>query len=130
MRLWHVHAGWGGGGVAGRTRDVGGLLVTVRINTVLVLGAGSSFGFGLPLGSGLRKIIADDLNIMFDDCGSRLESGSGEIVEALRVLIRTNDGAGSDINSHRQAEVTIALLCLYGAETGRAAGREREGQCG
>src|SRR3546814_14114906 len=51
---------------------------------------------------------------MFDDCGSRLESGSGEIVEALRVLIRTNDGAGSDINSHRQAAVQIAVLCVYG----------------
>lgn len=77
-------------------------------NTVLVLGAGSSVGFGLPLGSDLRKIIADDLNIMFDDWGSELKSGSHEIVEALRVLARAKDDTRSDISPHRQAAVQIA----------------------
>lgn len=77
-------------------------------STVLVLGAGSSFGFGLPLGSGLRKTIASDLNIMFDDWGSKLQSGSYQIVEALRILARTDEGRQGDINPHRQAAVQIA----------------------
>jgi hypothetical protein len=75
--------------------------------TVLVVGAGGSHKFGLPLGSGLRKIIADDLNIMFDEWGRQLQSGSYEIVEALRLLVR-REGQGGDINPHRHAAVQIA----------------------
>lgn len=77
-------------------------------NTILVLGAGASFGFGLPLGSGLRTSIATDLNIMYDDLGSRLESGSREIVDALCILVRSEDGRGGNINPHRAAAVQIA----------------------
>ena len=77
-------------------------------NTILVLGAGASFGFGLPLGSGLRNAIATDLNIMFDDWGSNLQSGSHEIVEALRIIVRENDGQRGNINPHRLAAVQIA----------------------
>ncbi len=75
--------------------------------TVFVIGAGSSFGFGLPLGLDLRRIIADDLNIKFSDWGSSLESGSYEIVEALRIIVRTDGGSG-DINPHRQAAIQIS----------------------
>jgi hypothetical protein len=80
----------------------------VAPNTLLVLGAGSSLGFGLPLGTGLRETIADDLNIMFDDWGRGLESGSHHIVEAVRTLVRSDDGRNGDINPHRQAAVQIA----------------------
>jgi hypothetical protein len=77
--------------------------------TLLVLGAGASQGFGLPLGSGLRNLIADDLNIMFDrDWGQTLESGSSEIVEALRILVRHSDGRNGDINPHRAAAIQIS----------------------
>lgn len=76
--------------------------------TILVLGAGASYGFGLPLGSGLRTTIADDLNIKFDDWGKGLESGSPAIVEALRSLVRTDDGRQGDINPHRHAAVQIS----------------------
>jgi hypothetical protein len=76
--------------------------------TVLVLGAGASKEFGLPLGKGLKQLIASDLNIQFDDFGSRLESGSHEIVEALRLLNRGDDGRNRDINPHRAAAVSIS----------------------
>jgi hypothetical protein len=77
--------------------------------TLLVLGAGASQGFGLPLGSGLRNAIAGDLNIMFDDdWGKKLESGSWEIVEALRLLVQRRDGNGGDINAHRHAAIQIS----------------------
>lgn len=77
--------------------------------TILVLGAGASQGFGLPLGSGLRTTIADDLNIMFDrDWGHSLESGSPEIVDALRLIVRTEDGTSGNINPHRTAAVQIS----------------------
>lgn len=77
--------------------------------SILVLGAGASKGFGLPLGSELRNSIASDLNIMFDaDWGQRLESGSPEIVEALRLIVGKDDNGRSDINGHRLAAVQIA----------------------
>lgn len=77
-------------------------------NTILVLGAGTSFGFGLPLGSGLRTTISTDLNIMFDDWGSSLQSGSHEIVGALRLLVKSQDGTRGDINPHRLAAIQIS----------------------
>ena len=76
--------------------------------TVLVLGAGTSNGFGLPLGQDLRDTIARDLNIMFDDFGHRLQSGSWEIVEALRLHIARPDGKSGNINPHRAAAVQIS----------------------
>jgi hypothetical protein len=76
--------------------------------TVLVLGAGASKGFGLPLGTDLRDQIAKDLNIKFDDFGLRLASGSPEIVAALRVLTLGSNGQSGDINPHRAAAVQIA----------------------
>lgn len=76
--------------------------------TVLVLGAGTSKGFGLPLGQELRDTIARDLNIMFNDFGSRLQSGSWEIVEALRILIQQSEGSSGNINPHRAAAVQIS----------------------
>lgn len=78
------------------------------VETILVLGAGASQGFGLPLGSGLRNMIADDLNIMFDEWGRSLESGSHEIVEALRLTVHQPDGRTGDINRHRHAAVQIS----------------------
>lgn len=76
--------------------------------TVIVLGAGASRGFGLPLGSGLRQTIAEDLNIMFDDWGQNLESGSYQIVDALRLLARQQDGRNGDINPYRVAALQIS----------------------
>lgn len=76
--------------------------------TVLVLGAGSSKKFGLPLGDELREYIAKDLNIRFDDFSRRLKNGSATIVEALRLLVRKEDGGSGDINHHRAAAVQIS----------------------
>lgn len=76
--------------------------------TVLVLGAGASHGFGLPLGNELKQQIATDLNIKFDDFGHSLGSGSHEIVDALRLLVRDENGHNGDINPHRASAVSIA----------------------
>ena len=75
--------------------------------TVLVLGAGASQKFGLPLGKTLKDHIASDLNITFE-YDHRLQSGSPEIVEALRLLVRDENGRTGDINPHRAAAVSIA----------------------
>jgi hypothetical protein len=74
----------------------------------LVLGAGASCEFGLPLGKELKQQIATDLNIMFDDFGTRLQSGSYEVVEALRLIVRDENGRSGNINPHRAAAVGIS----------------------
>lgn len=77
--------------------------------TVLILGAGASKGFGLPLGQELKSNIARDLRIMFSEFGSSLESGSHEIVDALRILVRDpQTGQRGDINPHRAVAVRIS----------------------
>jgi hypothetical protein len=46
---------------------------------------------------------------MFDrEWGQSLQSGSYEIVEALRLLVRGSDGARGDINPHRHAAIQIS----------------------
>lgn len=73
-----------------------------------MLGAGASKGFGFPLGNDLKSKLANDLRIMFD-FGSRLESGSHEIVEALRILVQDKQtGHRGDINPHRAIAVRIS----------------------
>lgn len=76
--------------------------------TVLVLGAGASKEFGLPLGRELKGLLAKDLNILFGDFGTQLTSGSYEIVEALRIISQDENGRSGDINPHRAAAVRIA----------------------
>lgn len=61
------------------------------------------------MGEELKSIIARDLRIMFDDFGSNLKSGSREIVDALRYLVRDpQNGQSRDINPHRAVAVQIA----------------------
>jgi hypothetical protein len=54
-----------------------------RSKTVFVLGAGASQEVGLPVGEGLKKIIAEKIYITFDDFGSRQTSGDHQIMTAL-----------------------------------------------
>lgn len=76
--------------------------------TAIVLGAGSSKAFNLPLGAELKAIIARDLELKFDDWGRTLKAGSPEIVQALQILVRSPEGRQGDINPHRTAAVEIA----------------------
>jgi hypothetical protein len=76
--------------------------------TVLVLGAGASKEFGLPLGRDLKGLLAKDLNILFGDFGTQQTSGSYEIVEALKIISKDHNGRPGDINPHRVAAVRIA----------------------
>lgn len=76
--------------------------------TVLVLGAGASKEFGLPLGRDLKGVLAQDLNILFGEFGTQQTSGSYEIVEALRIITKDENGRSGDINPHRAAAVRIS----------------------
>jgi hypothetical protein len=61
---------------------------------------------GLPVGAELKASIASDLNIKFD-MGSRLVTGSPEIVHALESLV-TQGGRRGDINPLREVCVRIS----------------------
>lgn len=69
--------------------------------TALVLGAGTSFEIGFPLGSGLRDQMVALLNINFDVW--KQTTGDRVIVEALRDHCSTADGRRGDINPFLQA---------------------------
>jgi hypothetical protein len=75
-------------------------------DVALVLGAGSSFKFGLPLGSTLKEKIAKVVDIYFDDWGNKQERGSRHIVEALRQHAHKN--GHNDINPYIRAGRNIA----------------------
>lgn len=79
----------------------------------LVLGAGASYDFGLPLGETLKTSITQDLDIKFQLGGAAMTSGSHEIVEALRALVQRSDNQDRDINPHRKAAVHIADSMPY-----------------
>ena len=76
--------------------------------TVLVLGAGASLAFKFPLGTGLKGILSENLNIRFDDFGSRQESGSYQIVEALRDISRDDEHLRGKISPYVVAAQEIA----------------------
>lgn len=75
-----------------------------RKSLVLVVGAGASFEARLPLGSGLKKRIADLLDIRYD---FRRESGDGLIDQAFRNLVRLPDGRNGDISPYLHASWRI-----------------------
>jgi len=69
----------------------------LRHDTTLILGAGASKIFGLPLGEDLRNILSRDLSIQFDDWGGKLEQGSPDIVYALREIATNDQSLRGDI---------------------------------
>lgn len=80
--------------------------------TALVLGAGASKDFGLPLGVNLRDEIAESLNIKPDDWGRRLESGDAEIDNALRLRVQSDSIPQGQLNLYRRAarEISEAVM--------------------
>jgi hypothetical protein len=87
--------------------------VNFRPKTILVLGAGASKDFGLPLGTDLRLIIESTLDIRFDEWGSQLKVGSPVMVEAFRQLA-SSTAPQININSylHASREISAAMpLC-------------------
>jgi len=54
-----------------------------RKNTTLILGAGASYDFGLPLGTDLKNQISKSLHLVVDDLGRSLQHGSSDIFNAL-----------------------------------------------
>jgi hypothetical protein len=54
--------------------------------SVFILGAGASYEVGLPVGAGLKKEIANILDIWFDDYGSQLSRGDAVVMDAFRQI--------------------------------------------
>jgi hypothetical protein len=76
--------------------------------TTLVLGAGSSFVFGLPLGVTLKSQIASAINIHFEDFKIEPRRGSREIAAAFRELAKTDDQLKGSLNNYLRAGRDIA----------------------
>lgn len=76
-----------------------------KSKTVFIVGAGASAEFGLPIGSGLKKIIAKHIDISFEH-GYRLERGNSEIVEAINEKVRNESG---NPNQYYQAGRRVGL---------------------
>lgn len=76
-----------------------------REMTVLVLGAGSSAKFGLPLGSKLKSDLSRALKIEFQDRYNQ-SSGSHEILNALKTHVRKS--GSTDVNPFRHAAIQIS----------------------
>lgn len=73
-----------------------------RAKTVFILGAGASHEVGLPVGEGLKKTIADKINIKFK-IGNEQISGDSQITNALRELAHQSGGRNGDINPYLHA---------------------------
>ncbi len=72
--------------------------------TVFVIGAGASQEVDLPVGSQLKKIISDKLNIQLDDFGQFTRSGDSVIVNMLRQRFYAESDA---INRYLKASWSI-----------------------
>lgn len=70
--------------------------------TLFVVGAGASAEFGLPVGSALKRKIADKLFFSWEG-GYRLKSGSPKLVEALRKKVLRPDRSPGDLNPYADA---------------------------
>lgn len=76
-----------------------------KSKTVLVVGAGASAEVGLPIGVGLKEVIAKKLDIKFPD-GYTQEGGDRKIYEAYKIQVG-RDG-GHDPNDYRTAGVKMS----------------------
>lgn len=75
--------------------------------TLFVVGAGASKEVGLPIGSELKALISNVLNIRFEH-GVRQVSGDEIIVEALRARVNDSEtGRRGDINPFLQAAWSV-----------------------
>lgn len=80
----------------------------LREHVTLILGAGSSVVFGLPLGVELKNQIAESIYLYYDDFGRSLERGSHEIAEAFRLIAQKDDRLRGDTNTLIKAARDIA----------------------
>ncbi|MET3964995.1 hypothetical protein [Bradyrhizobium sp. S3.9.1] len=76
----------------------------LNARTLMVLGAGASYDFGMPLGEGLSKRIAEKVNIKFD-FPNKLVSGNADLMQALRIRAQNEQ---CDVNLYRTAGCAIA----------------------
>lgn len=81
----------------------------LNARTLIVLGAGASYDFGMPLGGDFSKTIAKKVDIKFE-YGSRQISGDPAIMEALRLIARREE---RDANLYRAAGCAIAQGIAY-----------------
>jgi hypothetical protein len=70
-----------------------------RSKTLFILGAGSSHEVGLPTGESLKSMIAQKIDIRFED-GYKQNSGDYQITQAMREHAKKRDFLSSDINPY------------------------------
>lgn len=76
----------------------------LNARTLMVLGAGASFDFGMPLGEGLSMTIARKVDIRFDFPNKQV-SGDHDLMHALRAIAQREQ---CDVNEYRRAGCSIA----------------------
>jgi hypothetical protein len=80
-----------------------GWLAMFKVPTVFVIGAGTGFDVGMPLGDKLSQIIGEKLRITFE--GNQQTSGDSLIMEAMRQHAKAN---GQSANVYRRAAFRVA----------------------
>jgi hypothetical protein len=80
-----------------------GWLAMFKVPTVFVIGAGTGFDVGMPLGDKLSQIIGEKLRITFE--GNQQTSGDSLIMEAMRQHAKAN---GQNANVYRRAAFRVA----------------------
>lgn len=81
--------------------------MAVSSETLIVLGAGASHDFGLPLGEGLKENIRTKLDIQIRNFGHSRESRDDRIVDAYGLLAHSEPN-GRDIAPYLAASLKIA----------------------
>lgn len=71
-------------------------------NTLYIVGAGASSEVNLPTGDKLKSKISSSLNIKFSD-GFSQSSGDKDILQALRLYVKSYNFPSEDINPHLHA---------------------------
>ncbi len=103
----------------------------IKEEIAIVLGAGASTTFKLPLGAVLRDDIARSLDIKLDTFGSTFQSGSLEIIEALKVLARSKGQSSTRdyANAGREISEALPLCASIDDVVERHAGKEAYSVC-
>lgn len=74
---------------------------------IFIVGAGASKEVGLPLGSELKNLISEALDIRFDSAGYQRISGDQKIEQAFRLITQGPNGRPGNINDHLGASWKI-----------------------
>lgn len=103
----------------------------IKKEIAIVLGAGSSLTFNLPLGSALRDNIRKSLNLQLSTFGDSLTSGSVDLLHALRTLAksRNQQSIAEYLNAGREISEALPLCASIDDVVERHASKEAFSAC-